>query len=208
VDAEVVAAVRQCGQVFADLGAQVQSIAFEEAAEAVALNPRGLVIAAEAYTVHQERLAAHVEAYDPIVAQRLMQGKHISAHEYLNTTRAWEKLRHKVQHTLRDIDALLVPSTPIAAQPVAQVDASMESYTQYNLRYLRNTATGNILNLCGLSLPCGFTRQGLPIGLMIYAKPFHEDRLLRIGYAFEQASAWHTRTPDLSWAGESLAKQG
>ena len=199
-DAEVAAAVRQCGQVFADLGAQVQSIAFEEAEEAVALNPRGLVIAAEAYTVHQKRLEAHFEAYDPIVGQRLIQGKHISAHEYLNTTRAWEKLRNKVQHTLRDVDALLVPSTPIPAKPVAEVDASMESYTQYNLRYLRNTAIGNILNLCGLSVPCGLTRQGLPIGLTIYAKPFHEDMLLRIGYAFEQASAWHTRTPDLSWA--------
>jgi aspartyl-tRNA(Asn)/glutamyl-tRNA(Gln) amidotransferase subunit A len=76
----------------------------------------------------------------------------------------------------------------------------MEVYTERNLRYLRNTSIGNILNLCGLSVPCGFTSQGLPIGLMIYGKPFHEDMVLRIGYAFEQATDWHKRVPDLSWA--------
>jgi aspartyl-tRNA(Asn)/glutamyl-tRNA(Gln) amidotransferase subunit A len=187
--------------VFTDLGAQVQSLAFPEAEEALALNPRGLVIAAEAYSVHQERIEAHPEAYDPIVGQRLMQGKHISAYAYLNTMRAWERLRTQVQHTLRDIDALLVPTTPMPAKPVAAVDASIESYTEANLRYLRHTSIGNILNLCGLSVPCGFTRQGLPIGLMIYGKPFHEDMVLRIGYAFEQATEWHRRVPDLSWAG-------
>jgi aspartyl-tRNA(Asn)/glutamyl-tRNA(Gln) amidotransferase subunit A len=64
---------------------------------------------------------------------------------------------------------------------------------------LRNTSIGNILGLCGLSVPCGFTREGLPIGLMIYGKPFHEDTILRIGYAFEQATEWHSRTPNLAW---------
>ena len=75
----------------------------------------------------------------------------------------------------------------------------METYNTRNLHYLRNTAIGNVLNLCGLSLPCGFTSQGLPIGLMIYGKPCHEDVILRVGYAFEQATEWHNRTPDLAW---------
>jgi aspartyl-tRNA(Asn)/glutamyl-tRNA(Gln) amidotransferase subunit A len=59
---------------------------------------------------------------------------------------------------------------------------------------------GNILNLCGVSLPCGFTREGLPIGLMIYAKPFQEDMALRIARAYECATEWHRRHPDLAWA--------
>lgn len=198
-DPEVVQAVRACGKVFAELGAHVGSMAFPEAAEAQALNPRGLVIAAEAYAIHQERLEAHIEAYDPIISQRMASGKQVSAAEYLNTVRAWTVLRKKVQHALRDIDALLVPTTMIAALPTAEVDASMQAYTERNLQYLRNTAIGNILNLCGLSVPCGFTSQGLPIGLMIYGKPFHEDMVLRVGYAYEQATDWHRRTPDLSW---------
>jgi aspartyl-tRNA(Asn)/glutamyl-tRNA(Gln) amidotransferase subunit A len=68
-----------------------------------------------------------------------------------------------------------------------------------NAQYLRNTAIGNILKLCGLSLPCGFTSKGLPIGLMIYSRPFCEDAILRIGYAYEQATDWHKRMPDLGW---------
>jgi aspartyl-tRNA(Asn)/glutamyl-tRNA(Gln) amidotransferase subunit A len=198
-DPEVAQAVRQSGEVLAGLGAQVESLEFPEAAEALALNPGGLVIAAEAYTIHQERLETHFDAYDPIIGSRMIQGKEISAVQYLNTTRAWDRLRQRVQQSLRTVDALLVPATMIPARPLAEVDASMESYVDCNLKYLRNTSIGNILGLCGLSVPCGFTREGLPIGLMIYGKPFHEDTILRIGYAFEQATEWHNRIPNLAW---------
>ena len=198
-DAEVARAVRACGEVFSGLGAQVESLAFPEAAEAQERNPRGLVVAAEAYTIHQARLEAHFAQYDPIVSQRMSQGKDVSATEYLNTTRAWTQLRVKVLETLRQVDALLVPTTMIPPLPVAEIDVSMDTYSTRNLQYLRNTVIGNVLNLCGLSVPCGFTSQGLPIGLMIYCKPFNEDVALRVGYAFEQATDWHRRTPDLSW---------
>ena len=104
-----------------------------------------------------------------------------------------------MQEALRDVEALLVPATMIAAQPVAAVDASMEAYAACNLNYLRNTSIGNILNLCAVSVPCGVTRDGLPIGLMVYGKPHHEATVLRIAQAFEQATAWHDQTPNLSW---------
>jgi aspartyl-tRNA(Asn)/glutamyl-tRNA(Gln) amidotransferase subunit A len=96
---------------------------------------------------------------------------------------------------LRDVDALLVPTTMIPAVPVSQADASLEVYAQYNGRYLRNTSIGNGLGLCGMSVPCGFTRAGLPIGLMIYGKPFHEELVLRVGQAYQRATDWHRRTP-------------
>ena len=69
------------------------------------------------------------------------------------------------------------------------------AYLDHNMRFHRNTGIGNILNLCGVSLPCGFTSGGLPIGLMIYAKPFCEDMALRVAYAYEQATEWHRRHP-------------
>jgi aspartyl-tRNA(Asn)/glutamyl-tRNA(Gln) amidotransferase subunit A len=198
-EAEVVDAVRRSGDVLANLGAQVRSIAFPEAQEALALNPRGLVIAAEAYTIHQARIEAHFDAYDPIVGQRIIQGKTIRASDYLTTMRAWERLRQQVQQTLRDVDALLVPTTMMPAQAVAEADADTDVYTERNLAYLRNTSIGNILNLCAVSLPCGFTSEGLPVGLMIYGKPGAEATVLRIAYAFEQATDWHQRRPDLTW---------
>lgn len=199
VDDEVVAAVRASATTFTDLQALVTRVEFAAAAQALALNPRGLVIAAEAYTIHRDRLAQHADAFDPIVGQRMIQGKDIPAHEYLSTSQAWTELRASVRRTLQDIDALLVPTTMLPSLPVDQVDADMRTYSQRNIQYLRNTAIGNILDLCGLSIPCGFTHNGLPIGLMIYAKPFHEALLLRIGYAYEQATLAHRKAPDLSW---------
>jgi len=88
----------------------------------------------------------------------------------------------------------------IAARPVAAIDASPETYAEHNLKYLRNTSLGNVLDLCAVALPCGFTGDGLPIGLMIYAKPFDEATALRVAYAYEQATDWHRRRPALTWA--------
>ncbi len=76
----------------------------------------------------------------------------------------------------------------------------MEVYSHRNLMYLRNTAIGNILDLCCLIVPCWLTVDGLPIGLMIYARPFHEDKVLRIGHAYQQATDWHLQRPELTWA--------
>jgi Asp-tRNA(Asn)/Glu-tRNA(Gln) amidotransferase A subunit family amidase len=95
---------------------------------------------------------------------------------------------------------VLVPATMWPPRPLAAIDASPESYGEANMRYLRNTAVGNILALCAVVLPCGFTREGLPIGLMIYAKPFDEATALRVAYAYEQATEWRHRRPELGWA--------
>ena len=198
-DPDIDQAVRDCGAVFKELGATVDSIDFEEAEQARQLNSKGLIIAAEAYTLNKRWLEEHFERLDPIVAQRMIKGKVVETAEYLNNNLAWRDLRSKAFTSLKDVDALLVPTTAIPALPIAEIDADMDSYTQRNLSYLRNTAIGNVLNLCGLSVPCGFTQNGLPIGLMIYAKPFHENKALRIGYSFQQATDWHRHRPDLSW---------
>jgi aspartyl-tRNA(Asn)/glutamyl-tRNA(Gln) amidotransferase subunit A len=135
-----------------------------------------------------------------VASYRITEGKEVRAYEYFRVMRAVEALRQKAHRALRDVDALIVPTTRIPALPVAEVDASLEAYKEWNPRYSRNTRVGNILGLCGLTLPCGFTAKGLPIGLMIYGKPFDEETILRLGYAYEQATDWHTRRPDLSWA--------
>ena len=114
--------------------------------------------------------------------------------------RQWAALRRRVVRTLADVDALIVPATMIPARPVSVIDATPESYTEHNGKYLRNTSLGNTLDLCAVNLPCGFSNEGLPIGLMIYAKPFDEATALRVAWAYEQATDWKTRRPDLTWA--------
>jgi aspartyl-tRNA(Asn)/glutamyl-tRNA(Gln) amidotransferase subunit A len=203
VEPEVADAVREAGRALAGLGAHVRSIAVPEAAEAWGEQRRAMMIGAEACVVNARFLDEHFDALDPVVSHRMLTGRRLSATDYFALLRQWAALRERVVVTLRDVDALLVPTTPLPARPLEVIDATKESYGEYNTRYLRNTAVGNILNLCAVSLPCGFTRAGLPIGLMIYARPFQEDVALRVAYAYEQATAWHARRPELGWATEA-----
>ena len=198
-DDEVAAFVRATGDVFKGLGAHVDSIEFAQARQAIALNPRGLVIAAEAYTLNRELIDNRLDELDQIVALRMAKGAEIPAHEYLKMEREWHVLRASAMTQLVDVDALLCPTVMIPSTPVAEVTKDMEKYSQRNLQCLRNTAIGNILNLCAVTVPCGFTAAGLPVGLMIYGKAFDEAMVLRIGTAFQRATDWHTRMPALDW---------
>lgn len=196
---EVEKAVRGGGSVFEELGAQVSSIEFTEAQEALQLNPGGVIVAAEGYTLNKRLLEEHFDELDPVVAHRMIKGKDVQASTYLENSVATKRLRSEAGNTLKDVDALIVPTTPVPAQPVSEVDTDLDNYLKRNTLYLRNTRIGNVLNMCGLSIPCGFTKEGFPIGLLIYGKPFQEDVVLRAGYAFQQITDWHRRTPDLSW---------
>ena len=114
--------------------------------------------------------------------------------------------RRKAGVAAASISFLLVASLVLTVlilvyRPLATIDGSFERYLEHNLKYHRNAGVGNILNLCAVSVPCGFTRDGLPVGLMVYAKPFQEDVALRVAYAYEQATEWHARRPGLAWTG-------
>lgn len=198
-DKEVSTLVRATGEVFRGLGAQVDSMAFPQAQRAMELNPKGLVIAAEAYTLNRELLDTRFDELDPIVACRMIKGADIPAHEYLKVEREWHVLRASAMEQLADVDALLCPTVMIPPTPVAEVAKDMEKYSRRNVQCLRNTAIGNILNLCAVTVPCGFTAAGLPVGLMIYGKSFDEAMVLRVGNAFQKASDWHSRIPALDW---------
>jgi aspartyl-tRNA(Asn)/glutamyl-tRNA(Gln) amidotransferase subunit A len=201
VDREVEQAVREAGQVFRSLGAPLASLAVPEVAAAWAEKNRPLLIPAEGCAVNRELLDKRLAELDPVIGPRMLTGRTLSAPDYFALLRRYAELREQVQWTLRDVDALIVPTTMAPARPLASIDASLETYMDYNMRVHRNTGIGNILNLCAVSVPCGFTSEGLPIGLMIYAKPFQEDVALRVAFAYEQATPWHRRHPDLAWAG-------
>ncbi|MBM4440834.1 MAG: amidase [Candidatus Rokubacteria bacterium] len=200
VDPDVAAAVREAGHVFRGLGAAVDGVAIPEAAEAMAEQRRASMIAAEALVVNGRLLDQHFDALDPVVAHRMKLGRGFPASDYVAVLRQWGELRARVTRTLAHVDAVLVPATMIPPRPVAALDATAETYGDANMRYLRNTAVGNILGLCAVVVPGGFTRDGLPIGLMIYAKAFDEATALRVAWAYEQATPWRRRRPDLAWA--------
>ena len=139
---------------------------------------------------------------DPVVGPRMLSERDYLATDYVKMLRELRELQISQMETLRDVDVVLSPSARIPAMPVATVDKSLAVYLDFAEQYITNSNVGNRLGLCGLSLPCGFTSRGLPIGLLLNGKPFQEAMVLRAGYAYEQATTWKDVFPDLSWAGE------
>ena len=127
---------------------------------------------------------------------RIKAGESMRAFEYLSIQANNERLRRRFAASIRHLDVLLTPTVPLAAPAVDDV-ADPERYAQTNMLLLRNTSAVNLLGLCALSLPCGFTRGGLPIGLQLIAPAFGEQQILRLGHAYEQATEWHQQHPDL-----------
>ena len=204
VDAAVHDAVRASGKVFEKLGARVGSIELPEAGQVAGgerERHRALVVAAEGCAVNRRLLDEHFDELDPHVAHRMIAGRELTAPDYFDTLLAWEDLQRRVVDSLRDVDAVIVPTCAITARPVSTIDQSLDTYAVHNGRYLRNTAIGNMLNLCGVSVPCGYDPTGMPIGLMVYAKPFDESMALRVAHAYERATEWRAQRPDLTWAG-------
>ena len=196
VDPEVEAAVRASVQVFAELGVYVDEIAIEELDDATALRARGSLTPVEAYLNFGRELEADGGAFDPAIRSRIMPGKDMPAIDFVDIRRRRDRLRERFADSTRDIDALLTPTVPLVAPAVDEV-AEPDSFAATNLLMLRNTAVVNLLGSCALSLPCGFTRGGLPIGLQLIAPAFGEKQVLRLGQAYEQATDWHRRHPDL-----------
>ena len=139
---------------------------------------------------------------DPVVGPRMLGDGDYLATDYVKMMNELRALRASQMETLRDVDVVISPSARIPAMPVATVDKSLDSYLDYAGQYMANTNVGNRLGLCGLSLPCGFTAKGLPIGLLLNGKPFDEAVVLRAGYAYEQATNWKDTCPNLAWAGD------
>jgi len=200
LDPDVERAVRDTGEVFRSLGADVDSMEVPEIAEAWTLPKRALLVASEGIAANRKLFDEHFHELDPIVALRMAPGRELEGADYLILLRSIAELRDRLQQRLRGVDALLVPTAMVPARPLEGLDKPTQDYFDYNLKLNRNAGLGNLLGLCGVSVPCGFTALGLPIGLMVYAAPFREDLALRVARAYERAAAWPPRVPDLFWA--------
>ena len=127
-DPEVEAAVREAAKVFHSLGARVESMEIPEVEKANNTPELRAIILAEAVTLNQRLIEEHADQLDPVVLQPLKTGQGLTAVQYATGLRAARQLQADVLDTLRDVDAVLVPTTRIPARPLAQVDARSESY--------------------------------------------------------------------------------
>ena len=187
MDAHVARAFDRSLAVLRRAGAQIEEIALTELEELGPMMSTGGFSPAESYAWHRQLLARDAERYDPRVAQRIQRGAHMMAHEYmdlLHARRDWMARMNKALHTF---DAVLSPTTPIAAPRIRDVapGASRDAeFFRVNALLLRNTSAVNTLDGCGISLPCHAPGE-LPVGLMAWHGAMHDDTILQLALLIE-----------------------
>lgn len=164
-------------------GAVLEDGAVPEVAEAMEMSP--ILFAAEAYGTWKAAIEAQPELMHAEVRERFRGGKGFSAADYVAAWHRLEALRAAYLDATAGYDAVLLPTCPILPPNKARLEQDSEFFVRENLLTLRNTRIGNLMGLCGLTLPTGVPSTGL----MMLAAPWGEERLLRLGAAAEAALA-------------------
>jgi len=189
-DPEVSAALIEAGRTFKQLGTVLEKVEIPWLEAAAGANRQMTQADASAY--HRQRLAEHPEWFGEDVRERLRAGAALTAPEYSLVRRTQSELKRALEGLFEKYDILILPTTPI---PAPEIDGTQAIEAARQLT--RFTAPFNLTGVPALTVPCGSTQSGLPIGLQIVSKPWAEAKLLQAGQAFEQATEWHTRHPDL-----------
>lgn len=143
---------------------------------------------AEAFAYHAENVAKTPELYQPETLRRIRSGERFSAAEYIQQRRELDEARRHAAEIFAKVDLLVTPTTPIPAPAIAALKKDPAALRPAELQLLRNTRPFNVWGLPAVSVPCGLTERGLPIGLQIAGPPWREVLVLRLAYAYEQAT--------------------
>ena len=187
---EVLGAVREAANVLRSLGCKVEEVDVIWLQEAALANK--IITQSDGAAVHRDRLQEHPEMFGDDIRRRLEDGANTPLTDYILARRTQAEVRKRLEGFFETYDFLILPTTPIAAPTIEGHDAVEQA-----ARLTRFTAPFNLSGLPGLSLPCGFTKDGLPIGLQIVSRAWGESKVLNLGHAFEQATEWHKRMPVL-----------
>lgn len=188
IDAEVERAIREAARTLAGLGAVVSERSLPRTEEL--RETQRAILSVDAATFHRDRLAERAADFGADVLQRLRAGQQISGAETARARRSAVEIRHEWVSLIGEDSIVLTPTTPIPAPAREGQDAVAAA-----MKLTANTSPFNLTGLPALSVPCGFTREGLPIGLQLAAAPWREALLLRAARAYESATSWHERHP-------------
>lgn len=186
-DSEVERAVRDAVAVLEREGARVVEAGLPQVSLLAAQRP---IISADAAAYHRDDLREHADDIGTDVLERLRAGVSVTGTDYARARRDRDALRRAWIELLREYDVIATPTTRIAAPPREGEDAIAAA-----ARLTANTSPFNLTGLPALSVPCGFTASGLPVGLQLAAGPWREATLLRAARAYERATHWHERHP-------------
>jgi Asp-tRNA(Asn)/Glu-tRNA(Gln) amidotransferase A subunit family amidase len=169
-------------------GARIEEITLPELDELPAMQSSGGISPAESYAWHRALLQTRAAQYDPRVLARIERGAGMSAADYITLMQARRAWIGRVERALAGFDAVLSPTVPRVAPPIAEVapgPARDEAFFKLNGLLLRNPSVVNMLDGCAISIPC-HTPDELPVGLMIWHGALHDDAILSIALQIEQ----------------------
>ena len=167
-------------------GAQIEEIELNEISELASINATGGLSAFESYAWHRHLIAKNQADYDPRVAMRILRGSTMTTLDYSDLLAARADWITRMEAGLKGFDAVLSPTVPLVAPPIASVLQDDTEFFKLNSLLLRNTSVVNMLDGCGISLPC-HTPDILPVGLMIWHAALHDDAVLGAGLQIEAA---------------------
>jgi aspartyl-tRNA(Asn)/glutamyl-tRNA(Gln) amidotransferase subunit A len=183
MDDVVAAAFERALSALSSAGAVVTRVRFAEFDEIPAVNAKGGFAASEAYAWHRALLASKGSGYDPNIRVRIARGENMSAADYLDLLAARRRLIEAFDARTRDFDCVLMPTVAIVPPRIDALNDQAE-YNRTNMLILRNTALGNFLDRCSISVPCHRAGEA-PVGLMLTGETMGDARLFSIAAAVE-----------------------
>ncbi len=164
------------------------------------VEPSTQIALAESYSFHELSgyYPARAADYGEDVRKRLELGDSIRAVDYLAALETRKKILGEFESAFKQVDAILAPSVPIPAPRIGQQTVRIGAHEELvRSALIRTNRPANFTGLPAISVPCGFTRTGLPIGLQLIGPTWGEARLLQVAHAYEQSTQWHDRHPKL-----------
>jgi aspartyl-tRNA(Asn)/glutamyl-tRNA(Gln) amidotransferase subunit A len=155
------------------------------------------ILRAEAYAYHYDNIKKSPELYQPETLRRLRSAEDVTTVAYILARRQVDQYRRTIGKTFENVDVLITPTAPVPPFKIAELLDDPDNLRPREILMLRNTRPFNILGLPTISVPCGFTKAGLPIGMQITAAPWAEATVLKLAQGYEQQTGWHTHRPNL-----------
>ena len=197
LDQEISDKIEEAIGVLGRLGAKVQDIDLPLVRDASFVS--GQVLTCEAAAYHEPLLKKHWDRYSTAVRHRLLPGLAVTGPMYLIGQRARALLMARARGALEEVDLLLAPTTPVAAPLLDEEAVNFNGRSESVVNILtRLNRPFNVTGLPAMSVPCGFTRTGLPVGLQLAGRAWDEATVLRAAFAYEQATEWHVTRPPIA----------
>jgi aspartyl-tRNA(Asn)/glutamyl-tRNA(Gln) amidotransferase subunit A len=191
LDPEVESAIGEALTIISAMSAEIRDIELSVSTDRT-------LQSAESYACHAEFVARTPELYQPETLRRILTGQNINPLDIVERRRELAQIRREIAGVFENTDLLVTPTTPIPAPRISELKEHPELLRPRELLLLRNTRPVNVWGLPAISIPCGFTKAGLPIGLQLIGPNGQEAKILQVAHAYEQATQWHKRRPMIS----------